>query len=83
VTDSSALHHDLKHSELYHKAAVGRNALRRVAGEGLFVAEADVHRAQRRVMNPAFGRTQVRRLSGIFLVKINEVRLIAIHDVNI
>jgi cytochrome P450 len=60
---------------------VGRNALRRVAGEVLFVAEADVHRAQRRLMNTVFGRTQVRRLSGIFLDKINEVRLITIYDV--
>jgi cytochrome P450 len=65
----------------FRTAAVSRNALRRVAGEVLFVAEADVHRAQRRLMNTVFGRTQIRRLSGIFLDKINEVRLITIYDV--
>jgi cytochrome P450 len=43
-------------------------------GEGVLIAEGDKHRAQRRLMNPAFGPGQVRELTGIFLDKANEVR---------
>jgi len=31
------------------------------------------HRAQRRILNPAFGSTQIHKLSSIFTTKANEV----------
>jgi cytochrome P450 len=42
-------------------------------GEGILVAEGDLHRAQRRLMNPAFHPGATRELTGIFLDKANEV----------
>jgi cytochrome P450 len=52
-----------------------RRFLGRALGWGVLVAEGAPHRAQRRVLNPAFGPAQVRELSGIFLDKSNEVRV--------
>jgi cytochrome P450 len=49
--------------------------IRRAVGDGVLVVQGAQHRAQRRVMNPAFGPAQVRELSGIFLDKANEVRV--------
>jgi cytochrome P450 len=40
----------------------------------VLVAEGAAHRAQRRVLNPAFGPAQLRALTGVFLDKANEVR---------
>ncbi|KAJ7725738.1 hypothetical protein B0H14DRAFT_3620357 [Mycena olivaceomarginata] len=38
-----------------------------IVGPGIFVTEEDVHRRQRRVMNPAFGRLQIKELTPIFI----------------
>jgi cytochrome P450 len=52
--------------------------------KGLLLAEGLEHRRQRRVMNPAFGPSQIRDLTGIFISKANEVRgdlaFAPIHD---
>jgi hypothetical protein len=52
-----------------------RRFLGRALGWGVLAAEGAPHRAQRRVLNPAFGPAQVRELSGIFLDRSNEVRM--------
>jgi cytochrome P450 len=69
-----AIQHVLAHSEEFAKSDFVRTLLRRILGESLLVAEGAPHRAQRRVMNPAFGPVQVRELSSVFLDKANEVR---------
>jgi cytochrome P450 len=73
----------LAHSDTFTKSRFARRLLHRVLGGGLLVAEGAPHRAQRRVLNPAFGPVQVRELSGIFLDKANEVRhdVVTIHPV--
>jgi cytochrome P450 len=74
TSDLRAIQHVLIHSEEFVKSEFVRTLITRVLGESVLVAEGASHRAQRRVMNPAFGPVQVRELSGVFLDKANEVR---------
>ncbi|KAF8452196.1 cytochrome P450 [Boletus edulis BED1] len=72
--DKRAVHHILTHTDVYQKAPEARTALGRIFGEGLLVVEGMQHRQQRRIMNPAFGPTQIRALTDIFFVKANRLR---------
>ncbi|KAL0057357.1 hypothetical protein AAF712_016007 [Marasmius tenuissimus] len=51
-----------------------RSKIRAQAVTGLFIAEGDQHRKQRRVMNPAFGPAEIRALTEIFVEKSIELR---------
>ncbi|KAK7051784.1 cytochrome P450 [Favolaschia claudopus] len=72
--DTKAINHVLMHPYTYQKPESTRYNLSRIVGPGLLVVEADVHKQQRRVMNPAFGYPQVRELTPIFTQKGNELR---------
>ncbi|KAJ7289234.1 cytochrome P450 [Mycena rebaudengoi] len=48
--------------------------LGRIVGPGILVVEDDVHKQQRKIMNPAFGAPQVRELTGIFIEKSLQLR---------
>ncbi|KAF8209632.1 cytochrome P450 [Mycena galopus ATCC 62051] len=74
TTDTKALQHILSNSYLYQKPEMGRHYLRRVVGPGVLVVEEDVHKKQRKIMNPAFGPAQVRALTGIFVEKSKQLR---------
>ncbi|KAF8191593.1 cytochrome P450 [Mycena galopus ATCC 62051] len=74
TTDTKALNHFLTNSYIYQKPAPARYNLSRVVGPGVLVTEGDVHRQQRKIMNPAFGAPQVRELTGIFVQKSVELR---------
>ncbi|GLB35548.1 putative cytochrome p450 [Lyophyllum shimeji] len=74
TTDTKALNHILMHSDIYEKPDVARYNLSRVLGEGVLVVEGDKHRQQRKVMNPAFGPSQVRELTEIFFAKAIQLR---------
>ncbi|KAJ7221601.1 cytochrome P450 [Mycena pura] len=74
TTDTKALNHFLTHSYIYQKPEPQRYNLARIVGPGVLVAEEDVHRQQRKIMNPAFGFPQVRELTGIFIAKSLELR---------
>ncbi|KAJ6500711.1 cytochrome P450 [Mycena sanguinolenta] len=74
TTDHKALNHFLTNSYIYQKPAPARYNLSRIVGPGILVAEGDVHRQQRKIMNPAFGAPQVRELTGIFIQKSIELR---------
>ncbi|KAJ7891297.1 cytochrome P450 [Mycena olivaceomarginata] len=74
TTDSRALNHFLTNSYIYQKSAPARYSLARIVGPGVLVAEEDVHRQQRKIMNPAFGAPQIRELTGIFVQKSVELR---------
>ncbi|KAJ7154854.1 cytochrome P450 [Mycena crocata] len=67
IADTKALHHILSNTHVYHKPEGSRASLARVVGPGILVVEGDVHKQQRRIMNPAFGTPQVRELTGIFV----------------
>jgi cytochrome P450 len=68
----------LSHAEIFRRTSVASRLGRHLFGDGVLVVEGAQHRAQRRVMNPAFGPVQVRELSGIFLDKANEVGVILV-----
>ncbi|RPD78482.1 cytochrome P450 [Lentinus tigrinus ALCF2SS1-7] len=72
--DTRALNHILTHSAEYQKPRAARRNLARILGEGVLFTEADQHRQQRRVMNPAFGPAQIRELTEIFVDKAIELR---------
>ncbi|KAH9951981.1 cytochrome P450 [Amylocystis lapponica] len=74
TTDLKALNHILTHSMDYQKPDNTRFALSQVLGEGLLFVEGEKHRMQRRVMNPAFGPTQIRELTEIFVQKATQLR---------
>ncbi|KAJ6528626.1 cytochrome P450 [Mycena vulgaris] len=67
TSDTKAVQHIISNSDLYQKPAMRRYFLGRVVGPGVLVVEEDVHKKQRKIMNPAFGPAQVRELTGIFL----------------
>jgi cytochrome P450 len=74
VTDLRALSHVLNHTEVYQKPGALIGLIKRMLGSSILVAEDEIHRAQRKVLNPAFGPAQLRDQTGIFLDKANEVR---------
>lgn len=74
TTDTKALNHILMNSNIYQKPEAARYNLSRIVGAGVLVVEGDKHKQQRKVMNPAFGPSQVRELTEIFFVKAIQLR---------
>ncbi|KAJ6533732.1 cytochrome P450 [Mycena capillaripes] len=74
ITDTKAIHHILSNNYVFQKPAEGRYFLSRVVGPGVLVVEEDVHKKQRKAMNPAFGPAQLRALTGIFVQKSKQLR---------
>ncbi|KAI0933177.1 hypothetical protein AcV7_004723 [Taiwanofungus camphoratus] len=72
--DTRALSHVLVNSFVYQKPDMIRYNLTRIFGKGLLVVEAERHRQQRRIMNPAFGPAQVRELTEVFVEKAIQLR---------
>ncbi|KAI0360869.1 cytochrome P450 [Trametes cingulata] len=72
--DPRAIHHVFTHYDDYPGPADSRNLLTRIFGEGLFLAQGEEHRRQRKLMNPAFGPAQIRDLTGIFVEKSIQLR---------
>ncbi|RPD78584.1 cytochrome P450 [Lentinus tigrinus ALCF2SS1-7] len=71
TTDLRVINHVISHSMDYYKAEEARATLARLLGDGVLVTEGARHKQQRHIMNPAFGPTQVRELTEIFLEKAN------------
>jgi hypothetical protein len=75
ITDLKAIGYILANPDAFPKPDATQNFLRYIFGDGLLVSQGAAHRMQRKIMNPAFGPTQLRELTGIFLDKANEVRV--------
>nr|BED42952.1 cytochrome P450 monooxygenase [Trametes versicolor] len=73
-TDTRAINHVLMHCAEYPKPHSSRRELEKALGPGLLCSEGDQYRRQRKVMNPAFGPTQVREYAGLFIDKAIELR---------
>ncbi|KAI0741702.1 cytochrome P450 [Daedaleopsis nitida] len=72
--DPRVINHVLTHSMDYYKPPENRKVLSRILGQdGLIVTEGEAHRRERRILNPAFGPTQIRELTGVFLAKAHEL----------
>ncbi|KAE9397676.1 cytochrome P450 [Gymnopus androsaceus JB14] len=65
--DAKALNHVLMNSYDYQKPEIIRWNLKNILGSGILVQEGDEHKLQRKVMNPAFGASQIRELTEIFV----------------
>ncbi|KAJ7849159.1 cytochrome P450, partial [Mycena leptocephala] len=74
TTDTKAVHHFLSNSQIYQKSESNRFNLGRIVGPGILVVEGDVHKQQRKIMNPAFEAPQVRELTEIFVEKSIQLR---------
>ncbi|KAL1939460.1 hypothetical protein VTO73DRAFT_10016 [Trametes versicolor] len=74
TTDTRAINHILTHSAEYYKPAQAQRTLSRLLGKGVLITEGDQHRQQRRIMNPAFGPSQIRELTDVFVEKAIELR---------
>ncbi|KXN81835.1 Cytochrome P450 4B1 [Leucoagaricus sp. SymC.cos] len=72
--DLKAINHVLMNSQTFQKPAQSRFFLSRLLGDGVLVVEGTKHREQRKVMNPAFGASQIRELTEIFVEKALELR---------
>ncbi|TRM55491.1 cytochrome P450 [Schizophyllum amplum] len=74
TTDARALHHIVTRDDIYQKPEPTRYNLARIVGPGVLVLEGDQHKQQRRIMNPAFGSTQIRELTPTFLELSDKLR---------
>ncbi|OSD05293.1 cytochrome P450 [Trametes coccinea BRFM310] len=74
LTDTRGINHVLTHSAHYFKPSQAQRDLARLLGTGVLLTEGEQHRQQRRIMNPAFGPSQIRELTEIFVEKSNELR---------
>ncbi|KZO92420.1 cytochrome P450 [Calocera viscosa TUFC12733] len=74
TTDPRALSHVLLHVYAYPKPRQMRqNLTSRLGPSGLLVTEGDVHRRQRRIMNPSFSPAEIRGLTPVFWGKAEEL----------
>ncbi|KAJ7453400.1 cytochrome P450 monooxygenase [Mycena latifolia] len=74
TADPIALEHIFKHNLIYQKPIAARGNGNSIVGKGLLAVEGEDHRRQRRVMNPAFGTTQIRNLTDMFMEKSLQLR---------
>ncbi|KAF9077281.1 cytochrome P450 [Rhodocollybia butyracea] len=72
--DTKALSHILTNHPIYQKPEMVRYNLTQILGAGLLVTEGDKHSVQRKIMNPAFGPSQIRELTEIFVDKSVELK---------
>ncbi|KAG9003824.1 hypothetical protein FRB93_010840 [Tulasnella sp. JGI-2019a] len=80
--DPRAVSHMMNHSYDYPKPSDIQEILVELLGRGVLVAEGDVHRRQRRIMNPCFGAAQIRELVPIFNTKAFQLRDIWLHQIS-
>ncbi|KAI0824809.1 cytochrome P450 [Trametes gibbosa] len=72
--DPRVIHHVFTHHEFYTRPHENLKFLTETLGQGLLFVQGEKHKQQRRIMNPAFGPTQVRDLTEIFLQKATLLR---------
>ncbi|OJT05109.1 Cytochrome P450 72A14 [Trametes pubescens] len=72
--DTRALNHVFTHSVEYSRPEENVRQRIKQFGQGILFVHGQEHRQQRRVMNPAFGPTQVRDLTEIFVQKAIQLR---------
>jgi len=74
TVDLKALNHILNRSMEYFKPEAVKFYLMQTLGGGMLFVEGEKHRQQRKVMNPAFGPSQIRDLTETFVAKALELR---------
>ncbi|KAF8802410.1 cytochrome P450 [Phlegmacium glaucopus] len=74
TTDLKAINHILFNSYDYPKPDTVSYTFRQIFGNGVLSVEGDVHKHQRKILNPAFGPQQMRELTEVFVEKALELR---------
>ncbi|KAJ6547875.1 cytochrome P450 [Mycena sp. CBHHK59/15] len=72
ITDNKALHQFLSNTQIYQKSELP--PVLTESAPGILVVDGDVHKQQRKIVNPAFGAPQIRELTGIFVEKSIQLR---------
>ncbi|EJU05910.1 cytochrome P450 [Dacryopinax primogenitus] len=72
----------MNHAYTYPKPVAVQRSLARAVGEGLLIAEGEVHKRQRRIMNPSFSPAEIRELTPIFWDKAGELRDIWVKELD-
>ncbi|KAG9003825.1 hypothetical protein FRB93_010841 [Tulasnella sp. JGI-2019a] len=80
--DPRAVSHMINHAYDYPKPPAIQELLTALLGKGVLTAEGDVHRRQRKIMNPCFGNAQIRELVPIFNTKAFQLRDIWLHEIS-
>ncbi|KAL7423550.1 hypothetical protein Q5752_001130 [Cryptotrichosporon argae] len=74
TADPVAVGFMLNHGDDFVKPAPARRQMADLLGDGVLTAEGDVHRRQRRVLNPSFSPAAIREMQPIFYDKAYELR---------
>ena len=78
VVSSSTAQHVLNNTAIYQKPEADAKAAIDMLGNGLITAEGEIHKRQRKVLNPAFAPGYIRDIVPIFSEKAGElVKLVA------
>ncbi|KIP05284.1 hypothetical protein PHLGIDRAFT_119933 [Phlebiopsis gigantea 11061_1 CR5-6] len=82
TVDIRALSHILHRTDIYQKPMFARYHLSRLLGPGVLISEDEQHKNQRRVLNPAFGPSQIKELTEIFTEKANQLRDLLMDEIS-
>ncbi|KAJ7473951.1 cytochrome P450 [Mycena latifolia] len=74
TSDLKAINHVVTNSTIYQKAPSNRANSRSLMGKGILGVELDEHKRHRRALNPAFGVTQIRVVTEVFVEKAVQLR---------
>jgi cytochrome P450 len=73
ATSSLTVQHILNNMNIYVKGEQARRAIESFLGKGLLTAEGEIHKKQRKVLNPAFATSYIRGIFPIFSAKAEEL----------
>jgi cytochrome P450 len=68
-TSSTAIQHILNNWTIYVKPDHARRSLQNILGNGVLTAEGEMHKRQRKVLNPAFATGYIRDIIPVFVGK--------------
>ena len=68
-TSSTAIQHILNNWTIYVRPDQARRSLANIMGDGLLTAEGEMHKRQRKVLNPAFATGYIRDIIPVFVEK--------------
>ncbi|KAJ7177114.1 cytochrome P450, partial [Mycena filopes] len=74
ASDVKAVAHIVSNGSRYQRAPAALVNIRRLFGKGLLAVEGSEHKLHRKIMNPAFGVSQVRALTEVFVEKSIQLR---------
>ncbi|KAG8906125.1 hypothetical protein FRB99_007515 [Tulasnella sp. 403] len=72
--DFRAIGHVLSHSSEFAKPWQSRVGITAITGMGILAAEGEVHKRQRKILNPVFSAAQIRELTPLFVQKAQQLR---------